>query len=176
VVVLRLLGLAVAVALALIALALLGFGFGSSVVWLNDGLRSFANWVTGELSPGLGVLVGVFLVLLALLAALVMLGRRPASLIQTEHTSGGSTWVDLRSVARSLEGRLRTDVDRSIQVRARRRGLRILAPGGPDAPFALADVVTQRSQDELATLGLAQVRCEVAVVQASQTRKESRVQ
>jgi hypothetical protein len=175
VVLLRLFGLLVGAALALVAIALVAFGVSHPLGWLKNGLTSFATWVTTGLSPGLAMLVGVGLLVLAVLAALVMVPRRPAGLHRVDKTNTGTTWVDLSSVARTLEQSLRSDVDRKIGVRAHRDRLRIMTPADPQAPFAVADAVSQTTQRELETMGLSEV--EYVVTLGSETQQEkARVQ
>ena len=175
VVLLRLFGLLVGAALALVAVALVAYGIDYPLGWLSNGLTSFATWVTTDLSSGLAVLVGVGLLVLALLAALVMVPRRPTSLHRVEQTKTGTTWVDLSSVARTLEQSLRGDIDRTIGVRAHRDRLRIMTPADPQAPFAVADAVSQATRRELETMGLSEVEYEVTLGSETQQEK-ARVQ
>jgi hypothetical protein len=172
----RVLGLGVAVALGLVAVALVAYGVGRPVTWLTTGLVSFADWVSTAPSPGVAVLAGVGLVLLALLAALVMVRRRRSGLLRLEKTRAGTTWIDVRSVAQVLEGVLRRDVERGVRVGARGDRLSIVTPASREAPLALADAATEAGQSELAVLGLSQIRYQVAVGPEAPPRKQARVQ
>jgi len=177
VVLLRCFGLAVGVALAVVAVGLLAYGIERPLAWLTNGLASLATWVSSDLSPGAAMLIGFGLVVLAILSALVMLPRRSAGLHRVQQSKDGTTWVDISSVARTLERSLRNDVDSKIGVRAQKDHLSIVAPARSEAPFSVADAASDIAQRELATMGLSGVAYVVTIGSESRSRpSESRRQ
>ena len=175
VVLLRCFGLATGLALALVAIGLVAYGVDRPPVWLTNGLASFARWVSLGTVPGVAVLAGAGLVGLVVVTGLVMLPHRPAGLHRLERSQAGTTWVDISSVARTLERSLRDEVDGTIGVRARKDRLEIVSPARPEAPFAIADLVGEAADRELGALGLSNVEYGLALGSERQ-RQQPRVQ
>lgn len=174
VVLLRCFGLAVGITLAAVAVGLVAYGIDQPLTWLTNGLTSIASWLTSDWAPGASMLLGGGLVALAILSALVMLPRRPAGLHRVDRTTNGTTWVDIPSVARTLERSLQDRVDSKIGVRAHRDRLKIVSPAPPEDPFAVADAVSDTARRELAALGLSDV--EYVITMNPESRRQPRVQ
>lgn len=153
--ILRLFGLPVLAVAALAAAGLVLYGVIGPQTWFVNAAESFATWVSAPLSSGTAVLVGVGLLVLAAVLALVMWPRRPKMLPVVRDGRSGTTFLDLVSLAETIEFRLRQEIDRTIRVEAKGGRLRVVTPFAPRRPFELVDQVGARVGEQLGSLGLA---------------------
>ncbi len=150
----RLFGLLVVLVAALAATGLVTYGVAGPQDWFTNAAESLAVWVSAPLSSGAAVLVGVGLVLLAAFLAVIMVPRRPRTGPVLRSARGGTTSLDLASVARAAEHRLRQEVEPTIGVRTKGDRLLVTTPFAPSRPFALVDQAGVTLKSQLEELGL----------------------
>ena len=150
----RLLGLLVVLVVALAATGLVTYGVAGPQDWFVNAAESLAEWVSAPLSGGAAVLVGVGLVVLAALLAVVMVPRRPRTLPILRSGPDGTTSLNLASVAKAAEHRLRHEVDPTIGVEVKGDRLLVVTPFAPNQPFELVDRAGVSVKSQLEGLGL----------------------